>query len=431
MTVSYLSSLPVKFSVLGWIWKVMCVWRGSAYKLLWKSLLFYTCLWYALMFAMQTIIPLDYRDRIRNLMLVTRSYQGSTRTLLSFMLVYYYQQIYARAKAMFFSIPWPDSAFYMVNCMITADSEKGRLLRATIFRYILASIFLCFHGCSSMFSGAYSDPFRSLRKLALLTSEEVEQLEARFLEYPYLGELMFVPLVWAHQTLMEAVSDGMVCPAVLGGPSNDNAVATLCEMLKAQRVSCAALLFQAYLPFPLLLSQLVTLVTYLYVLLVIFSQQNAAPSEPFFYFPIFTCIEIIVFVGALRVGQVYSNPLGSDDDDYELVSFFNRNLRLAQIYGLYGGGGQHQAHEYDFHHQRPPLRCLAAEQQHILATTPVQFYSPSDSMRTPVGLKKERRSWSAATLPCSSPLLSAGDDAISGIAGTAASPLLGESTLQR
>ena len=42
------------------------------------------------------------------------------------------------------------------------------------------------------------------------------------------------------------------------------------------------------------------------------------------------------YLGALRVGQVYSNPLGFDDDDYETVAFFNRNLRLAHLYSCYG-----------------------------------------------------------------------------------------------
>jgi hypothetical protein len=42
---------------------------------------------------------------------------------------------------------------------------------------------------------------------------------------------------------------------------------------------------------------------------------------------VFTLLDTLVYLGALRVGQLYLNPLGEDDDDYEVVAFFNRNLR--------------------------------------------------------------------------------------------------------
>eukprot|EP01043_Picozoa_sp_COSAG02_P018794 COSAG02_NODE_888_length_16167_cov_293.783234_4_plen_178_part_00 len=109
-------------------------------------------------------------------------------------------------------------------------------------------------------------------------------------------------------------------------------------------------------------------------------------SEPSFHFPFFTLLDVVVYMGALRVGQLFENPLASDDDDCmiphltmlgfvggadfacpplasliyrpqlsivapltcdycpnvsvwladEIVAFFNRNLRIAHIYGLYG-----------------------------------------------------------------------------------------------
>ena len=73
---------------------------------------------------------------------------------------------------------------------------------------------------------------------------------------------------------------------------------------------------QVYLPFPLLLSQLVTLVVYLYFVVALLEQQDMS-SEPTFYGPLFTSMEFLAYVGALRVGQCYSNPLGRDDDDFE------------------------------------------------------------------------------------------------------------------
>ena len=67
------------------------------------------------------------------------------------------------------------------------------------------------------------------------------------------------------------------------------------------------------------MAQVVTIITYVYIVLAIVAQQDADPpnaDEPSFYFPVFTLIDTIVYLGALRVGQLYVNPLGSDDDDY-------------------------------------------------------------------------------------------------------------------
>ena len=55
--------------------------------------------------------------------------------------------------------------------------------------------------------------------------------------------------------------------------------------LTAYRGNCASVLFQVYLPFPLLLSQLVTLCVYFYFFVALVAQQEQS-SEPHFYFPL-------------------------------------------------------------------------------------------------------------------------------------------------
>ena len=69
-------------------------------------------------------------------------------------LVYYYQQIYARAKDIFFAIPFPDAAFLVVGTCVGDDSEandRGVTMRRSIFRHVLASTFICYHACSIKF----------------------------------------------------------------------------------------------------------------------------------------------------------------------------------------------------------------------------------------------------------------------------------------
>jgi hypothetical protein len=149
--------------------------------------------------------------------------------------------------------------------------------------------------------------------------------------------------------------------------------------MKEYRLSCANVLFQVYLPFPVMLSQLVTVLVYFQLLLTLVSFQNShEEGEITFYFPIFTVLESLVYIGALRVGQIYCNPLGADDDDYEVVSFFNRNLRLANIYGLYGDSYKPTA-EFDISANVPPLVSLLSVQQECMPSIPVEFYSLDNS----------------------------------------------------
>jgi hypothetical protein len=42
-------------------------------------------------------------------------------------------------------------------------------------------------------------------------------------------------------------------------------------------------------------------------------------NELTFYVPLFTTMEFVVYIGALRVGQIFTNPLGEDESCFEMV----------------------------------------------------------------------------------------------------------------
>ena len=268
------------------------------------------------------------------------------RTLLSFMLVYFYQEIYGRAKNIFWHLPWPDECVFMVNSMVgvhahdpeanepcdssagdqTTKAARGKLLRATIARYILATCFMVCHSISAKFAQIYGEPYQGLVKLGLLSRHESAIIEHRKnTALPYLSELHFIPTVWAQYTVRQAFKEGQFLhadqDAHVDAAADQSMLARLQEALKSFRSSNATVLFAGYLPFPTLLCQIVTFLTYAYILIAVVAQQDSentekSNAEPSLYFPWFTCIDTIVYVGALRVGQLYVNPLGSDDDNY-------------------------------------------------------------------------------------------------------------------
>ena len=140
MTVPYSAELPVKFSSISWFRTVVLRWRGGVFKLLIWEVLIVMGLWYIVNVVIRSMSS-ERQAEAFTVVKFMRDYQSSTRTLLvsglaaptdpitqipvtphqpdhqSFMLVYYYQQIYARAKSIFFAIPWPDNPFFMVSCI--------------------------------------------------------------------------------------------------------------------------------------------------------------------------------------------------------------------------------------------------------------------------------------------------------------------------
>jgi hypothetical protein len=349
-------------------------------------------MWYLLEYVI-SIQAEATRDSLRAGIVFMRTYQNSTRTLLSFMLVYYYQQIWGRARGIFFSIPWPDNPFFMAGSFVgDSNTPRGLLQRRTVFRYVLATNFLIFVGISEKFKKAYPDPFLSLVELGLLTDDECQSIQERFVAFPYLSELSFVPLVWAQETIRASFENAS------SSASEAAVAARVFESIRDFRGNCAAVLFEVYLPFPLLLSQLVTVLTYCQLAVTLVAQQNSyEEGESVFVFPVFTVLEAVVYIGALRVGQIYTNPLGADDDDYEIVSFFNRNLKLANLYGCYGagddGGGVSGGPDgfcgFDIRANMPPVVSLEGVQKRCLQKVPVEFYAHKFSKTAVVGASLE------------------------------------------
>ena len=90
-----------------------------------------------------------------------------------------------------------------------------------------------------------------------------------------------------------------------GGSANGGSYPTVVNMaMKAvhdYRLQYGTLLFEVYFPFPLYLSQLVTVVTYAYFAVALVAQQNLS-SEPLFYFPIFTSkYNNVVIINIFRI----------------------------------------------------------------------------------------------------------------------------------
>ena len=80
--------------------------------------------------------------------------------------------------------------------------------------------------------------------------------------------------------------------------------------------------------------QVVTLAVYTYFLASLLGRQFLDPSKNYdghavdFYFPVFTFLQFLFYMGWLKVAEVLINPFGEDDDDFDMNWLIDRHLQV-------------------------------------------------------------------------------------------------------
>ncbi len=100
---------------------------------------------------------------------------------------------------------------------------------------------------------------------------------------------------------------------------------------------CIGTLFSFdWISVPLVYTQVVTIAVYSFFLACLPGRQFLEPldnkSVPIWYMdvyiPVFTILQFIFYMGWLKVAEALINPLGEDDDDFELNYLIDRNLQV-------------------------------------------------------------------------------------------------------
>merc|ERR550517_69904 len=80
---------------------------------------------------------------------------------------------------------------------------------------------------------------------------------------------------------------------------------------------------------PLVYTQVVTLAVYIYFLVSLIGEQSIIEEKLDIYYPIFMTVKFLFYFGWLRVAETLYNPLGEDDDDFELNDLLNRHIKVS------------------------------------------------------------------------------------------------------
>ncbi|XP_063218444.1 bestrophin-4-like [Bacillus rossius redtenbacheri] len=321
MTITY-SAEVANSSPLGCFWKILCRWRGSVYKLIWRDFLAYIILYF--------VISLIYRYALnepqQRVFEKIRMYfsQQSESIPMSFVLGFYVTLIVRRWWDQYRLLPWPDSLALFVSAAITGVDERGRLMRRNIVRYAMLSYVIALQKVSLRVKKRFPTYQHIVDAGIMMDSERkiFEMMEEKTNMSKY-----WMPLTWATNIINRARKEGLL--------GSDHLVQTILTELSDMRRRLGSLIGYDTVCVPLVYTQVVTLSVYMYFLSAVLGRQyliqNSDTDALDMYFPFFTALQFCFYIGWLKVAEVLINPFGEDDDDIELNWLIDRHLKAAYM----------------------------------------------------------------------------------------------------
>ncbi|XP_063702832.1 bestrophin-4-like [Culicoides brevitarsis] len=313
MTVPYTREVP-NGSSFGVFWKILWIWRGSVYKMIWRELIFYLTIYYAIHWLYIYKFDEEQKASFDDLRDYIKDNNGSIP--LSFVLGFYVTLVVNRWWSQFRLLPWPDTLALFISAAIPGNDEVGRLMRRNVVRYMMLSYVITLRMISLRVKKRFPD-WQHLVDAGFMHESEKKIFELMDLRHPM--SKYWMPLVWATNIINRARKEELI--------KSDQLVQTLLTELSDIRVRLSGLHGFDFVCVPLVYTQVVTLALYSYFGCALLG----TPKGYDFYFPIFTVLQFCFYVGWLKVAEVLINPWGEDDDDIELNWFIDRHIKAAYM----------------------------------------------------------------------------------------------------
>ncbi|XP_066250882.1 bestrophin-3 [Euwallacea similis] len=326
MTVSYGGLVP-NGSTFGCFWKVLGIWRGSVYKLVWRELVAYLGVYYSI----NLLYRFGLNESQQRVFERIRMYFGqqSETIPMSFVLGFYVSLVVKRWWEQYKLLPWPDTLALFLNAGIPGGGEKQRLMRRNIVRYAILAYVVTLMRVSLRVKKRFPT-WQHLVDSGIMMDSEKKIFELMDQKTPM--SKYWMPLVWAANLINRARKEELT--------TSDHIVQTILTELSDIRRRLGALIGYDTVSVPLVYTQVVSLALYVYFVAALLGRQFVpyAPPEmrgkiedPDIFFPFFTALQFCFYIGWLKVAEVLINPFGEDDDDIELNWLIDRHIKAAYI----------------------------------------------------------------------------------------------------
>jgi len=326
MTISY--QRDVASSTAGGFTRLLFKWKGSLYKLIYRELLLFMSAFIMLSLIYRQLLTKHQRQLFEY---VVKYFDAFLNLIpLSFVLGFYVSYVASRWWQQFLAIPWPDKLFHSVACFVDGFDEDSRMLRRSLMRYMNLALILVLRSISS----AVKQRFPTLEHVVeagFMTNQEKELFSAvpanEFNTY-------WIPCTWFIFRLQEASKKGKLL--------NEYALETIMREFCDFRAKCGLLWCYDWVSIPMVYTQMITFVTYVYFVFTCLGRQKIdtmkkgeymrsgrMPLDIDLYVPIYTILQFFFYMGLLKVAEQLINPFGDDDEDFELNWLVDRHMKAS------------------------------------------------------------------------------------------------------
>eukprot|EP00058_Branchiostoma_floridae_P007277 XP_002592765.1 hypothetical protein BRAFLDRAFT_65345 [Branchiostoma floridae] len=272
MTTSY--SLKVADARFGGFVRLLFRWRASFYKLLYKELLVYLVLYFVLSATYRIVLNGRQREYFEDISLFCNKHTDLIPV--AFLLGFYVSVVFTRWWQQYTCIPWPDRIAALIGCSFMMPSEL----------------------------------------------KDYDQLDSPHNKF-------WLPLNWFCNLVTKCRKEGRV--------EDPYTFRALIEESNNIRGSLAMLYSYDWISVPLVYTQVVTVAVYTFFVSCLMGRQWLDPGKGYtghevdLYFPIFTVLQFLFYMGWLKVAEQLINPFGQDDDDFETNWCIDRNLQISYL----------------------------------------------------------------------------------------------------
>ena len=213
-------------------------------------------------------------------------------------------------------------------------------------RYVNLSTILVYRLVSTKVKSRFPT-YKEMVEARLILPHEVDRLLAADAKTPH--ESTWTPILWAVKLLQRARSEKKIA---MEAPVYASLISSIDYVESCNR----KILNYGWINFPLAYTQVATLSVFCYFLAALFGRQYLIPREvnldtqsfpnvnvtyssiepfdnhtPDFYFPVFTYVELLSYMGWIKVAETLLNPFGDDDEDFQVNYMIDRNLQVSYL----------------------------------------------------------------------------------------------------
>ncbi|XP_070350264.1 bestrophin-3 isoform X2 [Equus asinus] len=313
MTVTY-SSKVANATFFGFH-RLLCKWRGSIYKLLYREFLVFAGFYTAISLVYRLLLTGAQKRYFEKLSIYCDRY--AEQIPVTFVLV-------NRWWNQFVNLPWPDRLMLLISSSVHGRDEHGRLLRRTLMRYVNLTSLLIFRSVSTAVYKRFPT-MDHVVEAGFMTADErklFDHLKSPHLKY-------WVPFIWFGNLAAKARKEGRIRDSV--------DLQSLMTEMNRYRSWCSLLFGYDWVGIPLVYTQVVTLAVYTFFFACLIGRQFLDPTKGYaghdldLYVPVFTLLQFFFYAGWLKVAEQLINPFGEDDDDFETNWCIDRNLQVSLL----------------------------------------------------------------------------------------------------